>query len=102
MLHATEITSRQKENDLRGLFIAALYETGCGSGLRRTATCPMTRQDQQAFEIMVQHAAQIGANAIIGVRYDANDVTDGVTEVLCYGTAVVEPVKPNIIAGPAA
>ncbi len=62
----------------------------------------MTRQDQQAFEIRVQHAARIGANTIIGVRYDANDVTDGVTEVLCYGTAVVEPVKPNIIAGPTA
>ncbi len=43
----------------------------------------------EAFEIMLQHAAAIGANAIVGVRYDANDVTDGVTEVLCYGTAVV-------------
>jgi len=38
---------------------------------------------------MVQHAAEMGANAIIGVRYDANEVASGVTEVLCYGTAVV-------------
>ncbi len=43
----------------------------------------------EAFEIMLQHADQMGANAIIGVRYDANDVMDGVTEVLAYGTAVV-------------
>ncbi len=52
-----------------------------------TELCEHARQE--AFEIMIQHAAQIGANAIIGVRYDANEVTDGVTEVLCYGTAVV-------------
>jgi len=38
---------------------------------------------------MVDHAQQIGANAIIGVRYDTTEVMDGVTEVLCYGTAVV-------------
>jgi uncharacterized protein YbjQ (UPF0145 family) len=38
---------------------------------------------------MVNHASEIGANAIIGVRYDANEVTAGVTEVLAYGTAVV-------------
>jgi uncharacterized protein YbjQ (UPF0145 family) len=43
----------------------------------------------EAFELMVAHAQQIGANAIIGMRYDANDVMDGVTEVLAYGTAVV-------------
>jgi len=38
---------------------------------------------------MVKHAEQLGANAIVGVRYDANDVMSGVTEVLCYGTAVL-------------
>lgn len=43
----------------------------------------------EAFELMVEHAQQIGANAIIGMRYDANEVMDGVTEVLAYGTAVV-------------
>jgi uncharacterized protein YbjQ (UPF0145 family) len=46
----------------------------------------------EAFSQMVQHAEQIGANAVIGVAYDANEVMQGVTEVLCYGTAVlVEP-----------
>jgi uncharacterized protein YbjQ (UPF0145 family) len=43
----------------------------------------------EAFEIMMRHAEQIGANAIIGMRYDANEVSAGITEVLCYGTAVV-------------
>ncbi len=47
---------------------------------------------QEAFELMVQHAREHGANAIIAMRYDANEITDGVTEVLAYGTAVmVEP-----------
>ena len=43
----------------------------------------------EAFELMEQHAQQMGANAIIGVRYDANEVMEGITEVLAYGTAVV-------------
>ncbi len=43
----------------------------------------------EAFDLMVEHAQQLGANAIIGMRYDANDVMDGITEVLAYGTAVV-------------
>ncbi len=44
---------------------------------------------QEAFSIMMQHAQEHGANAIVGMRYDANDVMSGVTEVLAYGTAVV-------------
>jgi uncharacterized protein YbjQ (UPF0145 family) len=48
---------------------------------------------QEAFDHMVEHAGQGGANAIIGMRYDANEIMDGITEVLAYGTAVfVEPV----------
>ena len=55
-----------------------------------TTLCEQTRAD--AFEIMIQHATEIGANAIVGARYDATEVTSGVTEVLAYGTAViVEP-----------
>ena len=47
---------------------------------------------QEAFDHMCEHAAQGGANAIIGMRYDANEIMDGITEVLAYGTAVwVEP-----------
>ena len=48
--------------------------------------CEKTRSE--AFAIMVQHAQEIGANAVIGMRYDANEVMQGVTEVLAYGTAV--------------
>jgi uncharacterized protein YbjQ (UPF0145 family) len=44
---------------------------------------------QEAYEIMMLHAQQMGANAIIGMRYDANEVASGVTEVLAYGTALV-------------
>lgn len=48
---------------------------------------------QEAFDLLVRHAEQAGANAIIGMRYDANEIMDGITEVLAYGTAVqVEPV----------
>ena len=44
---------------------------------------------QEAYHLMIQHAQAIGANAIIGMRYDANEVMQGITEVLAYGTAVV-------------
>lgn len=49
--------------------------------------CEKTREE--AFQYMMQHAAERGANAIINMRYDANEVMNGVTEVLAYGTAVV-------------
>ncbi len=52
-----------------------------------TDLCEKTRED--AFNLMLQHAQQHGANAVIGIRYDATEVMGGVTEVLCYGTAVV-------------
>jgi uncharacterized protein YbjQ (UPF0145 family) len=51
-----------------------------------TELCERARVD--AYELMIAHAAQIGANAIIAVRYDATEISQGVTEVLCYGTAV--------------
>ena len=48
---------------------------------------------QEAFDHMCEHASQGGANAVVGMRYDANEIMDGITEVLAYGTAVwVEPV----------
>ncbi len=43
---------------------------------------------QEAYDLMVQHAQQAGASAVIGMRYDANEISDGITEVLAYGTAV--------------
>ncbi len=52
-----------------------------------TELCEKTRNE--AFEMMLSHAREIGANAVVGVRYDATELMQGVTEVLCYGTAVV-------------
>jgi uncharacterized protein YbjQ (UPF0145 family) len=52
-----------------------------------TSLCEKARED--AFDMMMKHAEQLGANAVVGVRYDATEVTPGITEVLCYGTAVV-------------
>jgi uncharacterized protein YbjQ (UPF0145 family) len=56
-----------------------------------TELCEKARGE--AFEIMLQHASELGANAIIGARYDATEVMQGVTEVLAYGTAVVVELK---------
>jgi uncharacterized protein YbjQ (UPF0145 family) len=57
-----------------------------------TNLCEKTRQE--AFDLMLQHAAELGANAVVAARYDATEVMQGVTEVLANGTAVfVEPVK---------
>ena len=52
-----------------------------------TNLCEKTRGE--SFDLMLQHAAQLGANAVVGARYDATEVMQGVTEVLCYGTAVM-------------
>jgi uncharacterized protein YbjQ (UPF0145 family) len=52
-----------------------------------TELCEKTREE--AFEMMLSHAQEMGANAVIGIRYDATELMGGVTEVLCYGTAVV-------------
>jgi uncharacterized protein YbjQ (UPF0145 family) len=59
-----------------------------------TKLCETARAE--AFEILLQHAGEIGANAVVGMRYDANDIMNGVTEVLAYGTAVVvERINPE-------
>jgi len=59
-----------------------------------TKLCEQTRND--AFDIMIQHATEIGANAVVGARYDTTELGQGVTEVLAYGTAViVEPANPG-------
>ena len=72
--------------------IGASLQTLVGGNITLyTELCERARQE--AFDLMLEHAAQMGANAIVAMRYDANDVAAGVTEVLCYGTAVViEPV----------
>jgi uncharacterized protein YbjQ (UPF0145 family) len=68
--------------------IGASLQTLVGGNITLlTELCEKTRND--AFEKMVSHAMMMGANGIIGVRYDATEIMQGVTEVLCYGTAVV-------------
>jgi uncharacterized protein YbjQ (UPF0145 family) len=58
-----------------------------------TELCEHARQE--AFDLMREHAAAVGANAVISMRYDANDISPGVTEVLAYGTAVVIETMPR-------
>jgi uncharacterized protein YbjQ (UPF0145 family) len=67
--------------------LAAGIQTIIGGNITvLTELCEKAREE--AYELLLQHAAQHGANAIVGMRYDANEVMEGVTEVLAYGTAV--------------
>ena len=79
----------------RNLFvnIGAAFQSLVGGNITAwTNLCEQTRAD--AFGIMIQHATELGANAIIGARYDTTEISAGVTEVLAYGTAViVEPTE---------
>jgi len=82
---------------VRGIIVRSRSVIGTiGAGLQTlfggnitlfTELCESTRKD--AYELMIQHADQVGANAVIGVSYDATEVLSGVTEVIAYGTAVV-------------
>jgi len=72
----------------------AVMQTLVGGNITAwTQLCEQTRKD--AFEIMIQHASEIGANAIIGARYDATEIASGATEVLAYGTAVIAEPQDN-------
>ena len=74
----------------RNLFVnlGAVFQTMVGGNITAwTRLCEQTRVD--AFEIMIQHATELGANAIVGARYDTTELSSGVTEVLAYGTAVI-------------
>jgi uncharacterized protein YbjQ (UPF0145 family) len=81
---------------VRGIIVRSRSIVGTiGAGLQTliggnitllTNLCEQTRE--HAFDLMLQHAAELGANAVIGMRYDATEVMQGVTEVLAYGTAV--------------
>jgi len=75
--------------------IGATLQTIVGGNITVwTTLCEQTRND--AFDIMIQHATEVGANAVIGARYDTTEIAQGVTEVLAYGTAViVEPTNPG-------
>ncbi len=63
-----------------------------------TSLCERARED--AFQQMLAHAGGLGANAVIGVRYDATEIGPGITEVLCYGTAVHVEAAPAMVAAP--
>jgi len=76
-----------RSRSLIGNFGAGLQTLFGGNITLYTELCEKARAD--AYEQLLQHAQDLGANAVIGVRYDANDIMQGVTEVLCYGTAVV-------------
>ncbi len=68
--------------------IGAVFQTiGGGNISLLTELCEKTRSE--AFELLLQHAEELGANAILSMRYDSTEVMSGVTEVLAYGTAVV-------------
>jgi uncharacterized protein YbjQ (UPF0145 family) len=75
-----------RSRSIIGNFGASLQAIFGGNISLYTDLCERTRGD--AFNLMIQHAGEMGANAIIGVRYDATEIAPGITEVLCYGTAV--------------
>jgi uncharacterized protein YbjQ (UPF0145 family) len=70
-----------------GNFVAGIQTLVGGNITLYTELCEKSREE--AFDLMIEHAAALGANAVVGMRYDANEVMQGVTEVLAYGTAVV-------------
>jgi len=76
-----------RSRSVLGNFAGSIQSFFGGNITIYTELCEHARAE--AFELMEQHAQQMGANAIIGVRYDANEVMEGITEVLAYGTAVV-------------
>ena len=81
---------------VRGIIVRSRSIVGnIGAGLQSlfggnitlyTSMCERARAD--AFNSMIAHAGELGANAVIGIRYDATEISTGITEVLCYGTAV--------------
>jgi uncharacterized protein YbjQ (UPF0145 family) len=76
-----------RSRSILGTIGAGLQTIVGGNITLLTELCEKTRED--SYRLMLEHAAAMGANAVIGVRYDATEVMQGVTEVLCYGTAVV-------------
>jgi uncharacterized protein YbjQ (UPF0145 family) len=82
-----------RSRSIVGNFGAAIQALFGGNITLYTSLCERARSD--AYELMVVHAQEMGANAIIAMRYDANEVAAGITEVLAYGTAVVVAPVPQ-------
>lgn len=79
-----------RSRSVLGNFGASIQAIFGGNITLYTNLCEQARGD--AYQLMLQHAGELGANAVIGVRYDATEIAPGITEVLCYGTAVfIEP-----------
>jgi len=76
-----------RSRGLAGQLAATIRTIGGGKIHEYVELCEQAREE--AFDLMVQHAEKLGANAIIGVRYDATELAENMTEVLAYGTAVV-------------
>ena len=76
-----------RSRSIIGNFGASLQAIFGGNISLYTSLCERARED--TFNQMLTHAGQLGANAVIGVRYDATEIAPGITEVLCYGTAVI-------------
>jgi uncharacterized protein YbjQ (UPF0145 family) len=76
-----------RSRSIFGTIGGALQTLAGGNISLFTELCEKTRAE--AFEMMVAHAEQLGANAVVGIRYDATELMQGVTEMVCYGTAVV-------------
>jgi uncharacterized protein YbjQ (UPF0145 family) len=76
-----------RSRSIVGTVGAALQTLAGGNITLLTDLCEKTREE--SFDLMLAHAQELGANAVVGVKYDATELMNGVTEVLCYGTAVV-------------
>lgn len=81
-----------RSRSIVGNFAAGLQTIFGGNISIYTSLCEQARED--AFRQMLAHAGELGANAVIGVRYDATEIGAGITEVLCYGTAVLVEAAP--------
>ncbi len=75
-----------RSRSIVGNFGASIQAIFGGNISLYTSMCERAREE--AYNLMLTHAGQLGANAVIGVRYDATEIAPGITEVLCYGTAV--------------
>jgi len=81
-----------RSRSIVGNFGASIQALFGGNISLYTELCEQTREE--AFNKMLTHAGQLGANAVIGVRYDATEIAPGITEVLCYGTGVSVEAVP--------
>jgi uncharacterized protein YbjQ (UPF0145 family) len=82
-----------RSRSIIGNFGASIQSIFGGNISLYTNMCERARED--AYNLMLMHAGQLGANAVIGVRYDATEIAQGITEVLCYGTAVYVEAETN-------